>query len=345
MVRVGIVGASGYTGVELLRLACSHPGIDVTLATSRQHAGQPVAAVFPHLKGRTDLSFVEPPAASLAESAELFFLAVPHQTAMAVVPGLLAAGRRVVDLSADFRLREPAVYEAWYQLHTATDLLSEAVYGLPEIHRQEIRRARLVANPGCYPTSVILGLTPLLAAGLVDPDSIIADSKSGTSGAGRGLSLGSLFCEVHDGFRAYKVASHRHTPEIEQELSQAAGRPLTVSFTPHLLPTSRGILSTMYARLLAKTTWADLDAVYRKAYAGEPFVRLYGQDELPATQYVRGSNFCDIGFRVDPRTNRVIVVAAIDNLGKGAASQAIQNMNILCGLDETTGLLAAPLFP
>ncbi|MDD5758226.1 MAG: N-acetyl-gamma-glutamyl-phosphate reductase [Desulfobulbaceae bacterium] len=345
MIRVGIVGASGYTGVELARLLCRHPKVRLTVATSRQHAGKLMSEVYPSLRGLVDLVCVETSGAALADKADVFFTAVPHQTAMAIVPGLLEAGKKVIDLSADFRIHSAEVYETWYQAHTAQEYLEEAVYGLPEIHRQHISSARLVANPGCYPTSVILGLAPLLKAGLIRSERIIIDSKSGTSGAGRGAQVGSLYCEVTDGFKAYKVAEHRHTPEIEQELSSLCGREVVVSFTPHLVPMSRGILSTIYADLQEGTTAAQIADTYRDHYAAETFVRLCPLGTYPATQHIRGANFCDIGFKVDARTGRVVILSAIDNLVKGAAGQAVQNLNLLCGFGESEGLLVAPLFP
>ena len=345
MIRVGIVGASGYTGVELARLLCRHPRVRLTVATSRQFAGRALGEVYPSLRGLVDLVCEETSGSELAAKADVFFTAVPHQTAMTIVPGLLEAGKKVVDLSADFRIHDPAVYEKWYQTHTAREYLREAVYGLPEMHRHAIQAARLIANPGCYPTSVILGLAPLLKAGLIKPESIIVDSKSGTSGAGRSAQVGSLYCEVTDGFRAYKVGEHRHTPEIEQELSALCGRQVVVSFTPHLVPMSRGILSTIYAELIQDITTEQVTALYQAQYATEPFVRLCPAGSYPATQHIRGANFCDIGFKVDPRTGRVVVLSAIDNLVKGAAGQAIQNMNLICGLAEDEGLLAAPVFP
>lgn len=345
MLRVGIIGASGYTGVELSRLLCNHPQVELTIATSRQYAGKELSAVYPSLKGRVDIRCVDPAIDDLAGQADLFFTAVPHQTAMAVVPGLLEAGKKVVDLSADFRIHDHQVYEQWYQPHSAKEYLTEAVYGLPELHRQQITAARLVANPGCYPTSVTLGLAPLLRNKLIQPETIIIDAKSGTSGAGRGAQVGTLYCEVTDGFRAYKVGEHRHTPEIEQELSALAGSKLTVSFTPHLVPMSRGILSTMYAALDPAVTAKEIQDAYDSFYAHEPFVRVLAQGQYPATQYVRGSNYCDIGFKVDPRTGRIIVLSVIDNLVKGAAGQAVQNMNLVSGFAEDTGLLSVPLFP
>lgn len=343
MIRVGIVGASGYTGAELARILANHPEVELTVATSRQYAGKPLSQAFPSLRGRVDLLCEDLQVADLVDRAELFFTAVPHQTAMNIVPQLLAAGKKVVDLSADFRLRDAGVYEQWYQAHSAKDLLSRAVYGLPELYREKIACTALVANPGCYPTSVILALAPLLRAGVIDPETIVIDSKSGVSGAGRTAQVGSLYCEVADGFKAYKVAEHRHTPEIEQELSVLSGRQVTVSFTPHLVPMSRGILSTIYARVNGAEP--DLSELYQDFYRNETFVRLCPPNQYPATQYVRGSNYCDIGCKYDPRTGRLIVLSAIDNVVKGASGQAVQNMNIICGFPEQTGLMVVPFFP
>jgi N-acetyl-gamma-glutamyl-phosphate reductase len=346
MLNVAIIGASGYTGVELARLLSNHPDVTLTLVTSRQFAGSPLSEVFPNLRQRVDLICDNPDIDRLCASADLFFAAVPHKTAMDLVPHLRLAGKKVIDLSADFRLKDQKIYEEWYQPHSSPQYLKEAVYGLPEIYRQDIATAGLVANPGCYPTSIILALAPLLRAGAIDPATIIADSKSGTSGAGRAAQLGSLFCEVADGFRAYKVGGvHRHTPEIEQELSLLGDTAIKVSFTPHLLPISRGILSTIYAELHPGYTAETIYQLYESMYGSEPFVRLLPIKALPATQYVRGSNFCDIGFCIDHRTGRIIVLSAIDNIVKGAAGQAVQNMNIMCGFDETAGLNAVPLFP
>ena len=346
MLNIAIIGASGYTGVELARLLSNHPEVRLTLVTSRQFEGQPLSQVFPNLRTKVDLLCENPDIDRLCDRADLYFTAVPHKTAMDLVPHLRQAGKKVVDLSADFRLKDQSVYEEWYQPHSSAQLLSEAVYGLPELYRDAIAGSSLVANPGCYPTSIILGLAPLLKAGVIDSDTIIADSKSGTSGAGRSAQIGSLFCEVTDGFRAYKVGGvHRHTPEIEQELSLLGGRDITISFTPHLLPLSRGILSTIYARLQPGQTESSIHQFYQAMYADEPFVRVLPPGNLPATQYVRGSNFCDIGFTIDRRTGRIIVLSVIDNIVKGAAGQAIQNMNIMCGFDETKGLEVVPLFP
>jgi N-acetyl-gamma-glutamyl-phosphate reductase len=345
MVKVAVAGASGYTGVELLRLLVGHSQVEICAVTSRQHEGIPVNKVFPSLNGFCDLVCEPLNVAAIAEKADLVFAALPHKSAMAVVPGFLAAGCRVVDLSADYRLNDQAIYEHWYQPHTSPELFSEAIYGLPERYREQIKKARLVANPGCYPTSIILALTPLLEQQLVDARTLIIDSKSGTSGAGRGLKEGSLFCEVNEGFKAYGVGSHRHTPEIEQELSQVAGFEVCINFTPHLLPVNRGILSTCYATLLKAQSTAELLAFYQQRYADEPFVRVLSEGELPNIAHVRGTNFCDIGLVVDSRTGRVIVVSVIDNLVKGAAGQALHNMNLMYGFNETHGLGIVPTFP
>jgi len=345
MINIGIVGASGYTGVELARLLCNCPDVKLTVATSRQYNGKKLADVYPSLAGMVDIVCEDLKTEELADRADFFFTAVPHQTAMAIVPDLLKAGKKVVDLSADFRLHDAEVYEKWYQNHTAQEYLAEAVYGLPELYRQQIEEARLVANPGCYPTSVILGLAPLLQTEAIEPSTIIVDSKSGASGAGRLAQTGTLFCEVNDGFKAYKVAEHRHTPEMEQEISKLCNKPVTISFTPHLLPISRGILSTIYAQLTNPMSDSEVNEVYKSYYKDETFVRLCGSGSYPATQFVRGSNFCDIGVKIDNRTGRIVILSAIDNLVKGAAGQAVQNMNLMCNLPETKGLLAVPLFP
>ena len=346
MLKVAVVGASGYTGVELLRLLHCHPEVAVTCITSEQSAGKPVAEVFPTLRNRYSqvLENLEP--VRVAEKADLVFTALPHKAAMEVVPTFLKLGKRVIDLSADYRFSDASVYEQWYEPHMNPELLEKAVYGLPEVRRAKIKGAKLVGNPGCYPTSIILGLIPLLKNGLIDHKTIVADSKSGVSGAGRGAKVENLYCEVNDGFKAYGVGGvHRHIPEIEQELSLAAGEPVTISFTPHLVPMDRGILSTIYARLAGSASAADLVKLYADFYDGEPFVRILPVGSFPSTAHVRGSNFCDIGITVDFRTGRVIVVSAIDNLVKGAAGQAVQNMNIVCGLPETLALEGLALFP
>jgi len=343
--RIAIVGASGYTGVELIRLLLDHPLVEITCVTSRQYAGRPLAEIFPSLAGRCPLICAPMEVAGIVELADVAFTAVPHKTAMDIVPQLLAAGLKVVDLSADYRLRDVEVYQQWYQAHSSPQLLNEAVYGLPELYRVQIAQSRLVANPGCYPTSAALAVAPLLRAQLIDPTTLVIDSKSGTSGAGRSEKLASLYCEVNEGFKAYGVGSHRHTPEIEQTLSEVAGRPLQVSFTPHLLPVSRGILSTCYASLNQQQSTGQLVELFRQTYADEPFVRVCPQETLPNIAYVRGTNFCDVGVVADQRTGRVIVVSAIDNLVKGAAGQAVQNLNVMQGWDETTALLGVAAYP
>ncbi len=345
MHRIAVVGASGYTGVELLRLLSRHPDTELVCVTSRQYAGQSVSEVFPSIRGSLDLVFEDVNPEGLAGRADLVFTAVPHQTAVGIIPDLLAAGCRVVDLSADFRIRDVDIYEAWYQEHTARGLLCEAVYGLPELFRGQIPDARLIANPGCYPTSVALALAPLLESALIDTSTIIVDSKSGTSGAGRAAKVDTLFCEVNEGFKAYSLPRHRHTPEIEQTLSILAGSSVTISFTPHLLPVSRGILSTCYASLTSPLTLHALHDLYLEKYAAETFLRVLPKGHLPNISHVRGSNYCDIGLAVDDRTGRVIVLAAIDNLVKGAAGQAVQNMNLMLSLPEKTGLMISPVFP
>lgn len=345
MLKVAVIGASGYTGVELLRLLIGHPEIDICCVTSRQHEGVPISRAFPSLTGFCELVCEPLDVAVIAARVDLVFTALPHKSAMEVIPDFLAAGCKVVDLSADYRLKDRAVYEQWYQAHSSPDLLKEAVYGLPELFRSEICSARLVANPGCYPTSVALGLAPLLQNDLIDPATLIIDSKSGTTGAGRGAKQGSLYCEVNEGFKAYAVDGHRHAPEIEQTLSQLSGCRVQVNFTPHLLPINRGILSTMYASLRSKQSTEELIGLYRQVYAAETFIRIMPGGQLPNVAFVRGTNFCDIGLVSDERTGRVIVISAIDNLVKGAAGQAVQNMNLLCGFKEQLGLGIVPLFP
>ena len=346
-IRVGIAGATGYTGVELVRLLAQHPETVVVLAGTESYQGQHLAEVYPHLRERVDLVGQEASPEALAE-CDVMFASLPHGLTMALAPAVLAAGGRLIDLGADFRLRDVTVYERWYRkAHTAPDLMAQAVYGLPELYREQIRGARLVGNPGCYPTACALAAAPLLKAGVVETEGIIFDAKSGVSGAGRGVNLGVHFSEVNENFKAYNIAgTHRHTPEIEQTLSDLAGRPVVVSFTPHLVPMTRGILATGYFTLKAERTTDQLVDLFREFYAGEPFVRVRPAGELPTTKQVWGSNYCDIGLQVDPRTGRVLVISVIDNLVKGAAGQAVQNMNLLFGLPETTGLLnAGPVYP
>ena len=346
MIPCGVAGASGYTGAELLRLLSGHPLMEVVQVTAERHAGQSLEAVFPSLRGWYDLTLEKLDPAALAEECHVVFCALPHTTSMDVVPALVKAGCLVVDLSADFRFRDPAVFEDWYgSPHKAAELSRRAVYGLPELHRESIRGSRLVANPGCYPTSVVLAVAPLLRAGLIEPDGIIADSKSGTSGAGRKAELALSFSELSEDFRAYQVGVHRHTPEIEQELSALAGRAITCSFTPHLVPMTRGILSTVYARYVGETTEEALYDVLKEAYSDEPFVRVLPTEELPATGRLRGTNLCELGLRLDERNGRVVVISALDNLGKGASGLAIQNANVMLDVDETAGLTGPGLFP
>ncbi len=345
MVNVGIYGASGYTGQELLRLLLRHPEVRIAALTSRRYAGMQVSDVYPVFFGLTGLSFMDASPAEVAQVCDVVFLALPHGVSMQIAGEFLNAGKKVIDLSADFRLRDVRIYEQWYREHTAKTIIKEAVYGIPELYGNVVSRARLIANPGCYPTSAILGLAPLVAEKWIDTASIIVDSKSGVSGAGREPQVGTLFCEVDEGFRAYKVGQHRHTPEMEQELGCLADHDIRISFAPHLLPVSRGILSTMYATLHKDVTAADMNDLYRSFYEGKPFVRICREGTLPNISSVRGSNYCDIGVTVDGRTKRAIIVSAIDNLIKGASGQAIQNMNLMCGFDEVAGLQMIPLFP
>ncbi len=345
MKKVAIIGASGYTGIEIMRLAALHPRVEVVAVSSEQFAGKAVAEIFPFLAGRVDLAFQALSQHTELEKADYAFVALPHQKAMDVVPGLLKKGVRVVDLSADFRFRNAAVYEQWYKPHTAPGLLADAIYGLSEVYREKIRTAALVANPGCYPTATLVPLIPLLTSGLVSADGIVVDAKSGVSGAGRGAVLTSLFSEVNEGVKAYKVGNHQHTPEIEQELSLAAGKPVVITLTPHLIPMNRGILGTIYATLKGNATQDDVLQCYRSLYGGNGFVRICPAGTVPSTHQVRGSNYCDIGCVIDKRTNRLIIVSALDNLLKGGAGQAVQNMNIMAGFEEDAGINQLPLFP
>jgi N-acetyl-gamma-glutamyl-phosphate reductase len=347
--RVGLVGVSGYTGMELARLLENHPRMELTRATARKEAGARLADVHPFLRGlRTgELRVSEPDEADLAAACDLVFLAIPHGAAMNLGAALLRRGRKVVDLSADFRLRDKQAYERWYgSEHVEPEALAQAVYGLPELYAEAAASARLVANPGCYPTASILGLYPALKEGLVEPEDIVIDAKSGTSGAGRTPGAGNLFCETHDSFRAYNLTRHRHTPEIEQELSVIAGREITLSFNTHLLPVNRGILTTIYTKLKKTGVGlAEAHEVYLRAYAPHPFVRVLPPGELPDLRSVRGSMFCDIALAHDPRTDRLIILSAIDNLCRGASGQALANANLMCGLPLDAGLRLAPLAP
>ena len=343
--RVGIIGATGYTGVELLRLLLHHPQVEVTALTSQKYAGIPIDQVFPSLMKHLPLKCEELNVDQISKKTDFVFTAVPHKTAMEVVPLFHRQGKRIVDLSADFRFRNAAVYEKWYQKHTSADLLPESVYGLPELHREEIRNAKIVGNPGCYPTGALIGLIPLVKKGMISAEHIVVDSKSGVSGAGRDVVLESLFCEVNEGVKAYKIFAHRHTPEIDQELSRLAQKEMNVTFVPHLIPMDRGILSTLYVRLTKKMKTEELLHAIEDFYQGEPFIRTYPKGKLPSTKDVRGSNFCGIGVTVSESDDRAVIVTAIDNLVKGASGEAVQNMNIMLGFPETMGLDVLPLFP
>jgi len=343
MISVGIVGGTGYTGSELLRLLVDHPQVSLAAITSRAEAGTAVAELFAHLRGRLDLRFTEPNLSQLSE-CDLVFFATPNGTAMKLVPKLLEGGTRVIDLAADFRLRDSAQWERWYGVpHACPDLLQEVVYGLPELNREAVRSARLVANPGCYPTAVTLGFLPLLEAGLVDSGWLVADAKSGVSGAGRKASVGMLMAEMGESFKAYSVGGHRHLPEISQNLEPFAKGELQLTFVPHLVPMIRGIEATLYSRLLDSR--ADLQALFERRYAVEPFVDVMPSGSHPETRSVRGSNQCRISVAEPLGRGTVVVQSVIDNLVKGAAGQAVQNMNLMFDFDELTALTGTALLP
>lgn len=345
-VKVAVAGASGYTGAELLRLLLNHPEVEISALTAEAHAGRPIGEIFPGLFGLLDLPCRKFQPEELAEAADVVFLALPHQTSMSLALQLYPLGCRIIDLSADFRLKDAALYERWYGItHVAPELLGEAVYGLPELNREAILRSRLVAVPGCYPTGALLGLAPLVKERLIALDSIIVDAISGASGAGRKMELYLHFSELNENLKAYGVASHRHTPEMEQELSRLAGQEVQVTFTPHLAPMTRGILSTIYCRIFRPVDFHQLFELFLAFYQGCPFVRILPKGRFPETKAVLGSNFCDIGLAMDQRTGRLIVITAIDNLVKGASGQAVQAMNLMLGFDERLGLLAPGLFP
>jgi N-acetyl-gamma-glutamyl-phosphate reductase len=342
MIRAAVAGATGYAGAELVRILSGHPGVELTVITSRQFAGQRFDRIFPAMAGRVHLVCEELNDERVCDRADVLFTALPHKLPMNVAPAILKRGRRLIDLSADFRFNDAAVYEAVYQPHASRELLSEAVYGLSEVYTSQIRAARLIGNPGCYPTSVLLPLIPLVRSGLIDVEGIVADCKSGVSGARRSLSLTAHYGEVNESFKAYKVAAHRHNPEMETYLGREAGRPVTLTFVPHLVPMTRGMLATIYARPAVGVTAQTVQECLSAFYADRPFVRLRPAGMPPDTLHVRGSNYCDIGFVVDDRTQRLILMAAIDNLVKGAAGQAVQNMNLMFGLDEAAGLTQIP---
>ena len=343
MLQIGIVGGTGYTGVELIRLLIAHPEVEIKIITSRSEAGKPVSELFPNLRGACELTFSEPNIKTLS-SCDLVFFATPNGTAMKMVPELLAEGVKVIDLAADFRIKDIEVWQQWYGMeHSCSDMVAEAVYGMPEINRAEIAKARLVANPGCYPTAVTLGFMPLLEAGIVDAGSLIADAKSGVSGAGRGASVANLLCETTESFKAYAVNGHRHLPEITQTLTTIMDKQVGLTFVPHLTPMVRGIEATLYARLT--DSGQNLQSLYQARYENELFVDVLPEGQVPETRSVKGSNLCRMSVFQPQGGDVVVVSSVIDNLVKGAAGQAIHNMNIMCSLAENTGLTLTALLP
>ena len=344
MIKVGIIGATGYAGSELVRLITQHPKAELVTMTSQSYAGQEYKEVYSNYS-HLDYVCEEEHIEEMAEKCDVIFLALPHGVASKKINADILSKTKIIDLGADFRIQDVDVYEKWYTTHYSKDILPEAVYGLCEINRDKIKGKRIVANPGCYTSCSILSLYPLVKEGMIDLSSIIIDAKSGATGAGRGLSLGNHYCELNESVKAYKVASHRHTPEIEEQLSIAAGQDIVLNFTPHLIPMDRGILATCYATLNKKYTYDDIRKAYEKHYGNEHFIRLTKEGVFPETKWVKGSNFVDIGFTVDERTNRVIVIGALDNLFKGAAGQAVQNMNLMFGFDENEGLKQIPMCP
>ncbi|HZJ82404.1 MAG TPA: N-acetyl-gamma-glutamyl-phosphate reductase [Clostridia bacterium] len=339
MVKVSILGATGYAGIELVRLISSHPDVEISNIVSHSYAGQYLKDVYPQFMGTNDRVLDDLDMDKVVADSDVVFTCLPHGASSKVIPSLYQKGARIIDLSGDFRYISSETFQEWYGYeHPNPGLLKESIYGLPELHKEDVKSAQLIGNPGCYPTCAILGIAPLLENKLIHNNSIVIDAKSGATGAGRATSVGLNFCEVNENMKAYKVSTHRHTSEIEQELSLVSGGDITLSFTPHLIPTKRGILSTMYTSLINSLSFKDVYKVYKEFYADAPFVSIYPEDKLPETKYVNGSNGCHIGFVLDERTNRIIVVSAIDNLIKGAGGQAIQNMNIMFGLDEKTGL-------
>ena len=346
MICVFICGGSGYTGGELLRILSNHPEVIVTGVTSERSAGKSVKDLFPSLYKYSNLVYEPLRIEKILTKADLFFMALPHGKSQEAVDFFFKHGKKVIDLSADYRLRDAKIYEKWYKVpHRFHATLKKAVYGLPEIYRNKIKKAKLIANPGCYPTGAILGLLPVLKNNLINISSIVIDSKSGISGAGRKADVSVSYCEVNEGFKAYAVGTHRHTPEIEQELSLLYGKDITVNFTPHLLPVDRGILTTMYAPIAKKVTVNEIVKMYMEAYKREPFVKVLEYGIYPNIKNIRGTNFCEIGLRVNERTNTLIVITSIDNLVKGASGQAVHNMNIMMGFDEKTALETLALFP
>ena len=346
MIKAGIIGSTGYAGGELARLLLQRDDIEIKWYGSRSYIDQKYASIYRNMFRIVDDACMDDNMKELADQVDVVFTATPQGLCASLVDEDVLSKVKVIDLSADFRIKDVSVYEKWYKLtHASPRFIGEAVYGLPEINREKVKRARLIANPGCFPTCSFLSTYPLVKEGLIDPNTIIIDAKSGTSGAGRGSKVDSLYCEVNENIKAYGVASHRHTPEIEEQLSCAAGKPVTISFTPHLVPMNRGILVTAYASLTKKVSYEEVKAVYDKYYRDEYFVRVLEKDVVPQTRWVEGSNFADVNFKIDTRTNRVVMMGAIDNMVEGAAGQAIQNMNLMFGLPENTGLKQIPIFP
>ena len=346
MIKVGIIGATGYAGGELVRILSGHKDAEIKWYGSRSYIDRKYADVYRNMFQIVDAVCMDDNMEELASQVDVIFTAIPQGLCASLVNEEILSKTKIIDLSADFRLKDVKVYEEWYKIeHKAPRFLEEAVYGLCEVNRESVRNARLVANPGCYTTCSILTAYPLAKEGLIDMSTLIIDAKSGTSGAGRGAKVPNLFCEVNENIKAYGVASHRHTPEIEEQLGYAAGEQVTLSFTPHLVPMNRGILATEYAKLTKDVSWEDVKAVYDKYYGDEKFIRVLDKDVCPETKWVEGSNYVDIGFKIDPRTNRIIMMGVIDNLVKGAAGQAVQNMNLMFGLEESEGLELVPMFP
>lgn len=346
MIKAGIIGATGYAGAELVRLLLGHKEVEIKWYGSRSYVDQAYASVYQNMFQLVDEKCLDDNMEAMADQVDVIFTATPQGLCASLVNENILNKVKIIDLSADFRIKDVNVYEKWYGIeHKAPQYIEEAVYGLCEVNREKIKQARIIANPGCYPTCSFLSIYPCVKEGLIDPNTIIIDAKSGTSGAGRGAKVDNLFCEVNENIKAYGVAGHRHTPEIEEQLSYAAGEPVLINFTPHLVPMQRGILVTAYASLKKDVTYEEVKAVYDKYYDKEYFVRVLNKDVCPQTRWVEGSNFVDVNFKIDPRTKRIIMMGAMDNLVKGAAGQAVQNMNLLFGLDEKTGLQMAPMFP
>ena len=346
MIKVGIIGATGYAGSELVRILLGHKDVEIKWYGSRSYIDKKYASIYQNFFQLVDANCMDDNLEVLADQVDVIFTATPQGLCASLVNAEILSKVKIIDLSADFRIKDVKVYEEWYKLeHKSPQFIEEAVYGLCEINREDVKKARLVANPGCYTTCSILTCYPLVKEGIIDPNTIIVDAKSGTSGAGRGAKVDNLFCEVNENMKAYGVATHRHTPEIEEQLGYACGEKITINFTPHLVPMNRGILATAYASLKKDVTYEEVKAIYDKYYADEKFVRVLEKDVCPQTKWVEGSNYVDVNFKIDPRTNRIIMMGAIDNLVKGAAGQAVQNMNLMFGLKESEGLELVPMFP